>query len=43
MYLEQMRQTIGVLGRVSEESLEPAARYQMLDLFKSWKRGDRKN
>ena len=25
-YLEQMRQTIDVLGRVTEESLEPAAR-----------------
>ena len=40
-YLEQMRQTIDVLGRVTEESLEPAARDQLLDLFRTWKRGDR--
>ena len=38
-YLEQMRQTIDVLGRVTEESLEPAARDQLLDLFRNWKRG----
>jgi anti-sigma factor RsiW len=42
-YLEQMRQTIDVLGRVTEESLEPAAGDQLLDLFRNWKRGDRAN
>jgi len=42
-YLEQMRQTIDVLGRVTEESLEPAARDKLLDLFRNWKRGDRAN
>ena len=42
-YLEQMRQTIDVLGHVTEESLEPAAREQLLDLFRNWKRGDRAN
>ena len=42
-YLEQMRQTIDVLGRVTEESLEPAARDKLLDLFSNWKRGDRAN
>ena len=42
-YLEQMRQTIDLLGRVTEESLEPAARDQLLDLFRNWKRGDRAN
>ena len=42
-YLEQMRQTIDVLGRVTEESLEPAARDQLLDLFRNWKRDDRAN
>jgi len=40
-YLEQMRLTIDVLGHVTEESLEPAVRDQLLDLFRSWKRGDR--
>jgi len=42
-HLEQMRQTIAVLGRVTEESLDPAARDQLLDLFRNWKRGDRAN
>ena len=42
-YLDQMRQTIGVLGRLTEESLEPAARDELLDLFRSWRRGDRAN
>ena len=42
-YLEQIRQTIDVLGRVTEESLEPAARDKLLDLFRNWKRGDRAN
>jgi anti-sigma factor RsiW len=40
-YLEQMRLTIDVLGHVTEESLEPAVRDQLLDLFRSWKHGDR--
>ena len=39
-YLEQMRDTIRMLGCVSEESLEPATREQLLDLFRNWKRGD---
>jgi anti-sigma factor RsiW len=43
MYLEQMRQTIDALGRVTEASLEPAARDQLLDLFRNWKHGDRAN
>jgi len=38
-YLEHMRQTIDAVGRVTEESLEPAARDQLLDLFRDWKRG----
>ena len=42
-HLEQMRQTIDVLGRVTEESLEPAARDQLLDLFRNWKRGEPAN
>ena len=42
-YLEQMRQTMDVIGWVTEESLEPAARDQLLDLFRNWKRGDRAN
>jgi hypothetical protein len=38
-----MRQTIDVLGRVTEESLGFAARDQLLDLFTNWKRADRAN
>jgi anti-sigma factor RsiW len=40
-YLEQMRQTIRLLGCVTEESVDPDARNQLLDLFRNWKRGDR--
>ena len=36
-YLEQMRQTIAATGRLSEESMEPGAREQLLELFRSWK------
>ena len=39
-YLEQMRDTISMLGRVTEESLEPATRDQLLDLFRNWRWGD---
>jgi predicted anti-sigma-YlaC factor YlaD len=37
-YLEQMRRTIAATGHLSEESLEPATRDQMLALFNDWKR-----
>jgi anti-sigma factor RsiW len=37
-YLDQMRITIRVLGRLPEESLEPAARDALLDAFQDWKR-----
>jgi predicted anti-sigma-YlaC factor YlaD len=39
-YLEQMRDTISMLGRVTEESLAPGTREQLLDVFRNWKRGD---
>jgi predicted anti-sigma-YlaC factor YlaD len=39
-YLEQMRDTISMVGRVSEESLDPATRDQLLDLFRNRARGD---
>jgi predicted anti-sigma-YlaC factor YlaD len=39
-YLKQMRDTISTLGCITEESLEPATRDQLLDLFRNWKRGD---
>lgn len=36
-YLAQMRRTIQVLGRLTEESLEPATRDDLLQLFRHWK------
>jgi predicted anti-sigma-YlaC factor YlaD len=37
-YLEQMRQTIRVLGPLSEESIAPRAREELLRAFRDWKR-----
>jgi len=37
-YLNQMRHTIAATGHLSEESLEPATRDQLLALFDDWKR-----
>ncbi len=38
-YLEQMRLTIAAAGRLTEESIEPAARAELLQLFRDWKAG----
>ncbi|HXV56444.1 MAG TPA: zf-HC2 domain-containing protein [Gaiellaceae bacterium] len=38
-YVEQMRQTIRVLGRLSEESLSAEARDTLLAAFRDWSRG----
>jgi anti-sigma factor RsiW len=35
-YLEQMRQTIGALGRLPEESLSEQARAAMAAAFRDW-------
>jgi predicted anti-sigma-YlaC factor YlaD len=37
-YLDQMRVTIRVLGRLREESIQPAAREELLSAFRDWKR-----
>jgi anti-sigma factor RsiW len=37
-YLEQMRQTIRVLGRLPTESIDPEARDRLLEVFRGWKR-----
>jgi anti-sigma factor RsiW len=37
-YLEQMRQTIRSLGRLTEESIHPEARQRLLAAFRDWKR-----
>jgi anti-sigma factor RsiW len=36
-YLEQMRQTIHTVGTLTEETIEPAARDTLLNLFRDWK------
>ena len=38
-FLEQMRLTIEASGRLSEESIDPAARNALLEAFRGWKRG----
>jgi predicted anti-sigma-YlaC factor YlaD len=38
-YLEQMRQTIRTLGRLTEDAVQPEARARLLDVFRAWKRG----
>ena len=38
-YLDQMRRTIAVMGRLSEESIAPQARDDLLRAFRDWKRG----
>ena len=36
-YLDQMRQTIRTLGRLAEETIDPKARQELLQLFRQWK------
>jgi anti-sigma factor RsiW len=36
-YLEQMRQTIQLAGLLTEDSLSPAARDELLAIFRTWK------
>lgn len=38
-YLEQMRQTIRLTGKLTEAAVEPPARQALLDAFRDWKRG----
>ena len=37
IYLEQMRQTIRMLGRLTEDSLSTDAQEELLQLFRNWK------
>jgi predicted anti-sigma-YlaC factor YlaD len=39
-YLAQMRRTIGVLGQLSEESIPPQARDDLLGVFRNWKKAN---
>ena len=36
-YIEQMRQTVDALGTVSEESIAPATRRELLEAFRGWR------
>jgi predicted anti-sigma-YlaC factor YlaD len=38
-YLEQMRQTIKMLGKLPEESITPEAEASLLRIFRDWKSG----
>jgi anti-sigma factor RsiW len=38
-YLDQMRQTIRALGRLTEETIPPDARAELLQAFRQWKKG----
>jgi predicted anti-sigma-YlaC factor YlaD len=37
-YLEQMRQTIAVMGRLPAESIDPVMRNRLLRVFRDWQR-----
>ena len=38
-YLDQMRQTIGALGRLPPESLSPEAENELVEAFRGWREG----
>lgn len=38
-YLDHMRKTISVTGRLTEDDLAPATAADLLDAFRDWKRG----
>ncbi len=38
-YLDQMRKTIALTGRLSEEAIPAEASRQLLEVFRDWKRG----
>jgi anti-sigma factor RsiW len=38
-YLDHMRQTVRALGRLTEETIPPDARAELLQAFRQWKKG----
>ena len=38
-YLDQVRQTIQALGKLTEETIAPQARDELLQAFRNWKQG----
>jgi len=39
-HVEQMRRTIRALGRLTEQTIAPEARRDLLDIFRNWKKSD---
>jgi anti-sigma factor RsiW len=39
VYLAQMRETVNLAGRLSEETLPPGSKEALLEAFRGWKRG----
>jgi predicted anti-sigma-YlaC factor YlaD len=39
MYLEQMRETIAITGRLDLQALPPELEQRLLDAFQEWRRG----
>ena len=37
-YFEQMRQTIKLAGKLTEDSIDPQARDELLHVFRNWKK-----
>jgi anti-sigma factor RsiW len=37
IYVEQMRQTIAATGSITEQTIDPAARDELLEVFREWK------
>ena len=37
IYLKQMEQTIGLLGKLNEEAITPEAQHELLQVFRDWK------
>lgn len=37
-YLQQMRQTIQVLGKLTEETIAPQTQAELLQIFRNWKK-----
>jgi hypothetical protein len=38
LYVDQMRMTIGAIGRITEEHVPPETRERLLTAFREWKR-----
>jgi predicted anti-sigma-YlaC factor YlaD len=38
IYVDQMRETLRLMGRLTEQTLEPRARDSLLGAFRDWKR-----